>query len=262
MKNLKEIIESGLIEEFVFGNPTDQQIKDINTYVAEYPELKDYIFQLEDLTAKIATENAVKPPALWKTDIVDQTTFSQSNQSKPIEEKNKPILSHSMTWPQIIVACLFGGILTVTLAYGKLKQELTESKKQYAQLELDCLQTKEMYASNQLMLDYLKDENTQVIILKSESAAKQNHVSIYWNDQQKKAIASIQHLDPITSSQTYQLWADVAGEMISIALFSKENQQFIDIKHLDNISSLNMTIEPEGGSEHPTISQLILSTSV
>ena len=265
MKNLKEIIESGLIEEFVFGNPTDQQIKDINTYVAEYPELKDYIFQLEDLTAKIATENAVKTPPEWKSEIINQATSSQRNLNKDFQEKDKPQLSQPKTWLKMVAACVLGGLFVGLLMYNKLeslKQELAETKKQYDQLELDCQQEKEVYASNQQMIDYLQDEHTQLVVLKHKNSDKQNHISIYWNDQQEKAVASIKHLDPLPANQTYQLWADVEGKMISIALLPSESQKFVDIMHLDNISSLNITIEPKGGSEHPTISRLILSATV
>lgn len=263
MKNLKEIKESGLIEDYVFGNPTDQQVKDINSYIEQYPELKQYIHQLEDLTAQMAAENAIEPPPAWKENIIKQATSDHGTLHSTTQEKAK--LSQPMSWPKIVAASIIGGILVGTLMYNKvnrLEQKLEDSTQQYAQLVMDCQQEKEIYANNQQMIDYLQDQHTQLVVLRHDDSDKQNHISIYWNDQQKKAIASIKHLDPLPPNQTYQLWADVAGEMISVALLASDNQTFMDIKHLDNISSLNITIEPKGGSDHPTISRLILSTAV
>ena len=63
-------------------------------------------------------------------------------------------------------------------------------------------------------------------------------------------------LDPLDTEHTYQMWADVDGEMINMGLVPAE-QDYIPLRYIDKAESLNITIEPAGGSEHPTVEQLI-----
>lgn len=260
MKTIKDIKESSIIEDYVFGNPSEEQIKLVQQYILKYPELKTYITSLEDTATNIASENEIKPPLSWKSDILDRATSSQH--TEPASRDSK---SSTSSWMRLIAAGLLGALLVGLLMFTKMKQlktELTQSKEQYVQLEAECNKEQLIYANNQQILDYLQDEDTQLHTLKNNLPGNEDHVSIFWNDAQRRAMATVKSLQALNSDETYQLWADVNGEMISIALFTGEDHHFQDIKHLENISSLNITIEPAGGSQHPTVSRLILSTHV
>tara|TARA_R110000868_G_scaffold379114_6_gene644835 strand:- start:10 stop:186 length:177 start_codon:yes stop_codon:yes gene_type:complete len=52
------------------------------------------------------------------------------------------------------------------------------------------------------------------------------------------------------------MWADVEGEMINMGVIGKQNQ-LLAMDYIDNAESLNVTIEPAGGNDHPTVSNLI-----
>jgi len=65
-------------------------------------------------------------------------------------------------------------------------------------------------------------------------------------------------LPGIQSDQTYQLWADVDGDMLSLGTFDAALAiiDAIPMDYLDRATSLNITVEPKGGSKHPTVSTL------
>ena len=60
----------------------------------------------------------------------------------------------------------------------------------------------------------------------------------------------------LKENETYQMWADVDGEMISMGLVPTD-QELVALAYIDDAESLNITIEPEGGNDHPTVSRLI-----
>ncbi len=52
------------------------------------------------------------------------------------------------------------------------------------------------------------------------------------------------------------MWADVDGEMISMGLLPTD-KELIALTYIDKAASLNITIEPKGGNDHPTVERLI-----
>ena len=44
--------------------------------------------------------------------------------------------------------------------------------------------------------------------------------------------------------------------MINMGILEAD-QEYIPVRYIDKAESLNITIEPAGGSEHPTVEQLI-----
>ena len=81
-----------------------------------------------------------------------------------------------------------------------------------------------------------------------------------------KIIASVPS-EPLTSlpklkgDKTYQIWADVDNEMLSIGTFSN-SEELIALGYYDDATSLNITVEPKGGSDHPTLSTLTASKAI
>jgi hypothetical protein len=54
----------------------------------------------------------------------------------------------------------------------------------------------------------------------------------------------------------YQMWADVDGVMINMGLLPAD-ADLIPVKYIDRAESFNITIEPAGGNDHPTVENLI-----
>ncbi len=61
---------------------------------------------------------------------------------------------------------------------------------------------------------------------------------------------------PLRPNETYQLWADVEGEMINMGLLSSE-EDLTPAIYISKAESFNITVEPAGGNDHPTVSNLI-----
>lgn len=59
---MKEYIDSGILEVFVMGAATDEEVKELMYMKAKYPEVDEALKQLETDMEKIAANMAVAPP--------------------------------------------------------------------------------------------------------------------------------------------------------------------------------------------------------
>jgi hypothetical protein len=63
-------------------------------------------------------------------------------------------------------------------------------------------------------------------------------------------------LPDLDAEHDYQMWADVEGEMIDMGVISK-SKTLMAMAYIDHAESLNITIEPAGGNDHPTVARLV-----
>ena len=69
----------------------------------------------------------------------------------------------------------------------------------------------------------------------------------------------LENLPPPPVGKTYQIWADIDSKMVDMGVINYEDKKMISIPHMVNAASLNITLEQEGGSDHPDVSQLKVS---
>jgi len=250
---VSEIKGSGLLEEYGFGNSSAENISLVENWMERYPELKEYIRELETIAEKLAEETATSAPTSWKGETL----------SKIKETKNNSMTGSDFNWIPLTVSLIIGALMGAGILTAKLntaKSELNSLQIKYTQLSEDCSKNKTLIAESENLLNYIQDKHTQSIVLSQQNQL--DYVTVFWNESERKALASIEGLQPLANNETYQIWADVDGEMISIGLLEKEDVRFVSLEYIDNAESLNITIEPKGGSEHPTVSRLIMSAKV
>jgi len=260
MTKVKEIISSGILEEFVSGNPSKEVQAKVAAYIIDYPEIRSYIEKLELSLERMAVENAVEPPANWKATVLRNLNTNEELQvSDPRTKVNKN------NWLNYLGSFILGGLLVSTFAIyqlNKLQKQLKNSEAKVNQLEEECKAEQLYFAEQKLMLEFIQNPKTDIVMLDKITANSESEILVYWNKETRKAIAKIHILPKLSEQEDYQLWADVAGEMINVGLLPEASNEFVSLGFVENASSLNVTIEPKGGSEHPTVSRLILSAKV
>ena len=123
-----------------------------------------------------------------------------------------------------------------------IKEELNELNKNYSDLS-------DSYA-------YISDPNTKQYILDGNQLAPNARILSYVNHEKKSVLINAKLLPELDAHHDYQMWADVGGEMINMGLIPK-GEDMIAMTYIDDAESLNITIEPAGGNDHPTVSRLI-----
>ena len=81
------------------------------------------------------------------------------------------------------------------------------------------------------------------------------------NDKDKSVVITTSNLPELDDAHDYQMWADVEGEMINMGVIDT-SKELTAMTYIDHAETLNITIEPLGGNDHPTVSNLVTSVSL
>ena len=252
-QEIKDILESGLLEQYLLGDTTPAQDAQVQGLLKKYTIVREHFQQMEADFERMGLEQAVAPPISVRKQLMQTINEKETDPvSAPTSKSQKWYLPIAAT-----LVILMG--VTSFLVFQKLQGvqkdlKLVEEKNEQLQSSLDQM-TKTLLAletQNKLM----GDPNTQKYLLKGNDLSPDALAVGYVNHKDRKVVLDARQLPDLPTDQDYQLWADVEGVMINMGLVKKEDG-FLAMNYITGAESMNLTIEPAGGSEHPTVSNLI-----
>ena len=262
MKDRNTIIESGMLEMYLLGVLPDEQVTMLEKMLSEDAILAEKYAEIEQDFEKVSLENAVQPPAFIKENLF--TTIKEDHSKvKPLQKEEKTTISKKGGNPQSFmwIAAGLAAIFMVSSLWMFTQWNNTQDDLQVTQQELKTI--KEQISSlegnlkdSQLLAAVVKDPNTLQYALKGNDKIPGGFATAYINHEDKSAIVNAQKLPALPADKTYQMWADVEGEMIDMGVIDK-SKDVVVLKYIDEATSLNITIEPAGGSDHATVAQLV-----
>ncbi|MBT8233218.1 MAG: anti-sigma factor [Saprospiraceae bacterium] len=266
---IKHIIESGVLESYLLGLTDEKQTQEIDELLSENPLLRTELESLEDVIYNMTESIAVEPPKTLLPKIKDAIRTDQSGQSKKSEsDKSKTVdlkPTKKTNWFAIAAAML--ALFCSVLAFNNY-QEAKNANEQLLALQTNLEKEKalreEISQEFEVMsteFQFIKDANTSKYILNGNEKMKEMKLVAFWNDQKNQSSISVNNLPQLPKGKCLQVWADVEGEMLSIGIIDNASDN-VSLKYLANAESLNVTIEPEGGSDHPTVSDLVANVFI
>ena len=240
----EQLLASGLLEQYVLGLTTDEESHMVEALAAEHEEIRRELALLQQTMERYTAQH--KAPA---TD-----TFFAAPQSKSNMGLRK--LSEKALWPLATAFALAWGV------YGALKtdfqhQLVLDWQNKFAMLEQDCQKKQH---SIQTLADhsaFIQHRHTNKVILNGIAMCQGHFAIAYWNPAAEKCYLDMGSLPPAPKGKTYQVWADVDGKMVNAGtVHCGQTGHLQEITYFPNTASLNITLEPEGGSHEPTVSLL------
>ncbi len=246
MMEKNRILEEGLLELYLTGELSEELTIAVEEALAKDASLKVHFDALEADFERMGMEQAIAPPRAVKTElkrIVEQPQTKKTN------------------WYPLAIAAglaLIFGLSTFWL-YGKWRDaetNLNALQSQTAELQqrMDNLESNFQLTSNRL--ENINNANVIPLILYGNHKAPNGRAIAYVNHESKLVFVNPKGLPALPSDKTYQMWSDVDGEMIDMGILSTDTD-YIPLKYIENAESLNITIEPAGGNDHPTVEELI-----
>lgn len=252
MMDKKNIRETGILEQYILGELDATQQLEVEALLKTDTELSEYVSSLEKSFETIAFENAIEPPKHTK-----DALFSQiSETEKVITLQKRPVNK----W-YIGIAASFAAFLLVStyLLYSQLqdvKSELQIVNNERETINEDLKNLRQNYDTINTWYAAITNPDAEQFVLKGNQLAPDAKIVSYVNHKDKTVVINAQQLPEIDENHDFQMWADVDGEMINMGIIPK-NQQMLAMTYIENAESLNITIEPLGGNDHPTVERLI-----
>lgn len=263
--NMNEWIKSGIIESYVMGDLSEEEAREVEDMAQRYPDVQKEIEQTEAMLEELAMQTAITPRKGLKEQILLQVDQGKTAETPPAHEpaaKERMITPDTsgkiklwQYWSAAASALLV--LATVLAVYYRQQWQDTESELENYLTENQNI-TQEYQA---LRSDYERlQEQQEIFASPNFTQVKLNGINdfsssyavVYWNAKSEEVYLNPSGLPTPESGKQYQLWAIVDGQPQSAGVFDLQNQ-LLDMRQIQNASAFAITLEPEGGSENPTL---------
>ncbi|WP_303687096.1 anti-sigma factor [Nonlabens dokdonensis] len=258
-KDIQDFLNSGLLEQYVIGATESYQSEEVESFIKKHAEIKFAYQKLQEELHVVSKLYQKEPPENLKSEIIKSI---KTDHSAEVIQGN----STSFNWLNLAAVFIgligIAGFLYVNNQNTTLERQLSIIKGEQSQLLKEVsFATKEM-SSLEDEIAYLKSAETDKYILKGNQKAQTLLATAYYNKSTDRGEVEINNLPDLDKDHDYQLWADVDGEMISLAVLKEGSKKILDPTIMANASSLNITIEPAGGNDHATVENLVAAVNL
>lgn len=254
-----KLAEEGTLTQYILGELDMETTLALEELLASDPKLKQKVLDLEDQFEQIGLDNAIAPPASVREKLVRamESQGAAVKSSRMDQPESKPFWRDSSWRIAAGIAILFG----LTSLWFFTEWRNTRS-------DLEVLQNESRQLSDRLNaleqeISLVNTKYTQVnhpdvipLVLVGNEQLPGSKVVAYMNHKSRSVVVNTAALPDLKNTQSYQMWADVDGVMIDMGLLDS-GEDLISLRYIERAESLNITVEPYGGSEHPTVSNLI-----
>ncbi len=252
--NIKEYIESGILELYVYGALEESESKEVKKKIDLHPELQDEVQAIELALHRLATGTASYLPATNYAKIKAQ--LFKSNQSKSKIVRLLPVIGYAAGLSLFIT---LSGIFYVE--NQSVKQELEQIVNTKERIELENERLVSLEQEYQSKIEFLTDKNTKAIYLSGQGNYQESFAQAFFNTKENKVVIDLKNLPEAPNGMVYQLWSLELNPLTPTSLgllkpATKNSFVAINLKPNLTTEAFGITLEPAGGSATPTLERL------
>ena len=264
--NIKEYIESGVLEAYVLGALPEGERAEVAANIAQNPELATEVAAIEKAMLSYAESSAVEPPAVMQEQICNSlqgnTQTSDAPQPKVIPFAGSK--SSSMNWARAAIWIALAGSLLVNFILWSQRDGM-KSEQIAMQQRLDALQSQQQQLAvvldnYQKEKEMMADSNIQTIVMKSMQPGHPMAATVYWNKAKGETYLAMKKLPMPPQGMQYQMWVIQDGKPVSMGVLSNDLTAGVAMAKLPmdvtNGQAFAISLEKEGGSPTPTMENI------
>jgi len=251
----KTILENGLLEQYLLGDLDTKESDQIEKLLATDSELKALYSQLEEDFERLGLENSITPPDVVKLELLSAIKES-SNRTKVVTIETKRNKSWFLGIAASIALLLFAGSVWMYMQLNDIKEELQIVENEKLELDQKVNTLNQQFSDELALFTTITHPDTEQFILNGNALMPEGKVISYVNHETKSVVVNTELLPKLDDAHDYQMWADVEGEMINMGVITK-GANLMAMNYIDHAESLNITVEPLGGNDHPTVERLV-----
>ena len=263
--DLTAYINSGILELYVLDRLSPDERRRVESYAAEYPEVKAEIEQIErDLEQYAVLHGETTPPSpSVLTGVLRQIEPALSSPAPTTAS----LPSNSRSTSPLLWVLLIALALTLAgLAYFYFQSqerlgELNRLSGEFSALQADCRQVAADYDADQRQLELLTDIDTRGLILAGTDNAPDSRAQVFYNRARSAVLFAAANLPTPPTGRQYQLWAlDADGNPQDLGVLDRslteDDLVTVGANPDADTQAFAITLEVEGGRPTPDLSQL------
>jgi anti-sigma-K factor RskA len=231
----KEIISSGVLELYVMGLASQEEIRDVESWAQQYPEVAAEIKAIASGLENYAQAHAVEPDASVKAKVLDRI---KNETVKPAVTRDNGTISSakvysiSPTWKYAAAASIILLIASLVFNYTWYKKyDAVNSDLRLAQTELQ--QQKEIAQSMDSDMKLMGDMHAKPVVAKSiDSTAADMGAKIYWMTNTSEVYIDPSNLPKAPEGKQYEFWAIVDGAPVNGGVIAEVNGKKVRLQKM------------------------------
>lgn len=266
MKDLKAYLESGILELYVLGDLSSEEIRDAESTIAQYPEVKSELEEIENALQAYAISNAIQPPDAVRNRFLQSIDYNNEAETPVV-----PIhaLGRSLSFYKYAFAASVALLLVSVALLINLNNKLQQSHTQLAALQSENQQfssrvnfmDQELEDNKKFLEIYQQPGQYKLVSLKGSPKAPAARMTVAFSPAKAEVMIDLSSLDmPSNDSQhQYQLWALVDGKPVDLGVFDStdDHSGMKRMKSVKGAQAFAVTLEPKGGSVNPTMDEMM-----
>jgi len=258
--NIKEYIESGILELYVAGVLSEKESKEVYELMLKHPEVLDEVLKIE--ASIISLSQAVSPKnSKYIYNLIKEKLGLNNSDSKIVQLKQPKSINwfNYSGWAASIL--LAGGLIWALVQNSELKTQITK-----ADTDIEFLETQIENANSDLkeannFIATLRDRNIITVPLDGQAVYPEAYAKVYWDKATNNIFLDAQGLPDPPPGKVYQVWSLKLNPLTPTSLgiidtFMTDENKIFAITNTNESEAFGITLEPEGGSESPTLEQL------
>jgi anti-sigma-K factor RskA len=260
--NKQDYIESGILESYALGICSDAERAEVEKICAENADIKAELLAVQSAVFSYGQLHQAKPKASMKANLLNQLDFAEPIETVKQADKIIPIQTKKYPFAVAASLTLFGlSLIGNYVTYTKYQ----EANEKITALNAEKTSLANNYKKNQVRLETLQTDllitsnpNVQKVILKGVEKSPESLVMVYWNKESKEVFMEVKNLPTAGAGKQYQLWAIVDGKPVNAGIIIENNadSSFIKMNSFETAQAFAITLENEGGSENPTLTEM------
>ncbi len=264
--DIKEYISSGILELYVYGALTDAQSREVSRVLKEHPEVRKEVEEIEHALLKLSAAAAPSYDAEALLSSIKGKLGTKSHDTViSIERKKETDWVSYIGWAATITLLI--GLFFVFEDKNDLREQLNAERARAAKMEQQIADARDDARKTEELLAVLRDKNVSKVPLQGQSVAPGAYAAVYWNKAENKAYVDARDLPEPPRGKVYQVWSLKLEPLTPtsiglLAEFSMDENKIFALENANESQAFGITLEPEGGSETPTMDQLYVLGAV
>lgn len=254
--NIKEYIESGILESYLLGELSPEERKEVEKNVAEHPEIRAELEQIELALEQYAVMLGTPPPPGTLTELLDRMPNTGGN-------TNFNTTKLWMIGLAAMAAVMAGLAFNFFNNYQNTLQDSRQLQSELETLEDNCTQTENQLTELSTIIEILSDPGTRAARMQGTELAPQAIAQVFVNENTRQVFLDAGNLPTPPADKSYQLWGLVNGNPVDMGVFELTTEGGLQaVPYVEGAQTYAITLEEAGGQPTPDLTQLYVIGNV
>lgn len=248
MDDLNKYKDSGILEMYVYGLLSEEESRKVSKKIRANPELLSEVEEIEKALIRLSADYYA----------FDTRHLLPKVSGRKRKTDKSPLFGWIGTAATILLLVISGFLYFNT---RNLKTQVTILENENELLKEQIVNTRSSLAENEVLLEKLRAKNITRLPLNPQQVDPKAFAVAYMEPQGKKMILDAKYLPEPPRGKVYQVWSLKFEPLTPTSMglledFAENEKKVFQIDLIEGTEGVGITLEPEGGSETPTMEQL------